>query len=364
MKTWQRGVLVMLWLGAVLSASPAMAKTYGWADGASGGRPTAKELIPTMSSEEAYTERFVFSTDVDGGGHIGVDFTISNLGWGDGHGAASVRVSLPGVKKYTFNEKVDSDDWKYGKDNFSLDIAKTHVHAVGDGTYILKHDGSVKLELTFKSTVPMWRPGTGRIKVDDGYYKFAVIAPRADVSGRVFIGGKWVTIKSTNNGYAEHSATNVAPYELGTRYSRMRTVEGDVFVMWRETKLSKEYGARSYTFVLVTYKDKVVFGDASAKIKFGNVRRDSKTGYAVPLTVQIDGDSGGDSIKMIVEGSKYSRSNLLDSYGAAAKAAAALVTDPYRFSVDNKYTLQMTIQGTTATISGDGRMVFDYVNAE
>jgi hypothetical protein len=24
----------------------------------------------------------------------------------------------------------------------------------------------------------------------------------------------------------------------------------------------------------------------------------------------------------------------------------------------------MTIQGTTATISGDGRMVFDYVNAE
>jgi hypothetical protein len=363
MMSWRSGAVMMLWLGATLIASPASAKTSGWADGA-GGKPTSKDLIPVMSSEEAYTERFIFSTDIDGGGHIGVDFTISNLGWGDGHGAASVRVQLPNTKKYSFNEKVDRDDWRYAKDSFSLDIAKTHVHAVGNDTYVLKHDGAVKLELTFKNTVPMWRPGSGRIKVDDGYYKFAVISPRADVSGRVFIGGKWVEIKSTGNGYAEHSATNVAPYDLGTRYSRMRTAEGDVFVMWRETKLAKDYGGKSYTFAMVAYKDKVVFSDPSARIKFGKIRRDGKTGHSVPMTVQIDGSSGGDSIKLVIEGSKYSRTNLLDSYGAAAKAAAAMVTEPYRFSVDNTYTLQMTIQGATATVSGEGRMVFDYVNPE
>lgn len=353
----------MLWFGVMLSAAPAAAKTQGWADGAA-SKPTAKDLIPRMSSEEAYSERFVFSTDIDGGGHIGIDFTISNLGWGDGHGAASVRVELPGQKKYKFNEKVDEDDWRYGKESFSLDIAKTHVHAVGNNTYILKHSGSVKVELTLKGTVPMWRPGAGRIKVDDGYYSFDVIAARADVTGRVFLGGKWHEIKSTGNGYAEHSATNVAPYELATRYSRMRTVEGDVFVMWRETKLSKDYGGKSFTFVVVAYKDKVVFSAPDARIKFGNVRRDGKTGYSVPLSVQIEASDGRDSIKMVVQGDNYSRSNLLDSYGSVAKAAAAMVTEPYRFSVKNDYTLQMTVQGATATINGHGHMVFDYVNPE
>lgn len=313
MMSWRCGVAVMMWLGVLLIASPVAAKTYGW---------------------------------------------------GDGHGAASVRVNMPGLKGYTFNEKVERDDWKYGKDSFSLDIAKTHVHAVSDDTYVLKHSGSVKLELTFKGTLPMWRPGAGRIKVDDGYYKLDVIAPRADVTGRVYIGGKWHEIKSTRNGYAEHSATNIAPYELATRYSRMRTVEGDVFVMWRETKLARDYGNRSYTFVMVAYKDKIVFSSPDARLKFGNLRRDDKTGYLVPLSVQIDATSGQDTIKLVAHGTKYSRTNLLDSYGAVAKAAAAMVTEPFRFSVGNNYTLQMTIQGTTAQIAGASHMVFDYVNKE
>jgi hypothetical protein len=357
-----------MWLGVVsvtlFASGVAEAKTTGWTSGA-GSKPNVKELIPKMASEEAYTERYVFSTDLDGGGHIGVDFTISNLGWGDGHGASAVRIYLPNEKRYDYKDKVNEGKWSYKKDTFHLDISKTQVWSTGPDTYRIKHDnGSVKLDLTLKSLVPMWRPGGGAIKVKDGYYKFTVVAPRAEVTGKVMVGGKWRDVKSERAGYAEHTATNVAPYDLATRFSRMRAVDDDVLIMWREVRVAKSYGVRSYTFAMVAYKDQVVFSDPGAAIKFGSLRRDAKTGYQVPLSVQIDGKSKEDAIKLVLTGTSYKSEDLLDSYGSAAKTVASMVSKPFRFTVPVTYALQMTIQGATATVQGKGSVVFDYVNQE
>lgn len=344
-----------------LFASNAFAETKGWTD-AKDARPTMKQLVPKMSSDEAYSERYGFAVDLDDGGHIGIDFTISNLGFGDGHGAAAVRVYLPDQKKYDFYEKVDEDEWSRSKSTFSLSVANTTVKAEGSDSFRLQHKGKVEVDLLFKNKIPMWSPGSGRIKVDGGYYAFNLIAPRADVSGRVKVGGEWVDVTGTRSGYGDHVATNVAPFDLGRRFMRFRDYNEDVFVMWREILLTENHGGKSLTWVVVGYKDKIVFSDADASIKFAKSRRDSKTGYEVPRAVQIDGSTGSDKIRLVMYGKKMHKRDLLAQYGRAAKMVASAVSEPYQYELKGKYKLQMTIGGASANVEGRSHYTIDYLN--
>lgn len=348
---------------AAFGPAPAQAQTQGWAQGKSTSSPTNADLIPTMSDELAYSERYGFAVDLDGGGHIGVDWTISNLGWGDGKGQADVRVRLPGQKNYNYSEKLSRKDWSYSKAKFDLDIARTRVQAQGANSFLVTHQGKgVRFKLTFTNTVPMWKPGTGEIKVKDGYYKFNLLAPRADVSGEVTIGGKTMKVKGTRAGYADHVATNVAPFDFAHRFSRFRNYNDDIFVMWREIKVHPKFGGNSFTWVVVGYKDQIVMSDPNASIKFARMRKDPRSGYEFPMAIQIDGKKGKDSIKLILQGKSFKRTDLLASYGMAAKMVASAFSNPYRYTVSADYTLQMDIQGAKAQVAGTSHYTLDYVN--
>ncbi|MEZ4460172.1 MAG: hypothetical protein R3E66_10660 [bacterium] len=353
---FQRAVL--MWTSALLfTFVGATAFAQSWGGGT--GRPAMKDIIPEMSESEAYSERYGFAVDLDGGGHIGVDFTISNLGWGNGHGAVEVRVIDANKKKYKFSKKLDDDSWTYDKGKFVIDIAGTRVQQEGKDSFRLIHKGATSFDVVFENRMPMWRPGRGKIKVgDDGYYEFNLIAPRADVKGTV--NGKPVT--GTRNGYADHVATNVEPYNLATRFTRMRNYNGDVFVIWREITLTKDAGGKSLTWVMVGYKDDIVFSDTNARLKEGRIKVDPVSNYRIPLSVQIDAKNGQDSIKLVMRGKTYKRTDLLDSYGDAAKLVASAFAKPVRYTVDCDYQLQMTIAGATATISGETHYVVDQIN--
>jgi hypothetical protein len=346
------------------SLPQADAQTRGWADGETTSRPSTSDLIPSLNGDEAYTERYSFAVDLDDdGGHIGVDFTISNLGWGKGHGASEVRVRLPEHKNYSKKKKVKKKDWSYSESDFDVDIGNTRVKAKGDDSFEVTHEGGdVSFRLVFENTTSMWKPGTGRIAVDEGFYKFNLLAPRANVTGEVTIGGETHEVKATRRGYADHVATNVAPFNFAKRFSRFRNYNDDVFVMWREIELHPDHGGDSYTWVVVGYKDKIVFSDPKAKIRFANMRSDPKAGYEFPMAIQIDGKNGDDSIKLVLRGTKFKRKDLLKHYGSAARMVASAVSNPFRYTVNCKYTLQMKIGGAKANVKGRSHFVLDYVN--
>lgn len=316
-----------------------------------------------MSTEESYTQRYSFSADLDGGGHIGADFTVSNLGWGDGNGAVELRVNLPDQKKYKFQKKKDDDEWTYSKDKFKLNIASTSIKSKGNNKYQLIHNGKVKVDVTFSNVVPKWRPGRGQITVDgDKYYKYGIIAPRANVEGTVTVDGTVYKVKSSGKGFADYVATNIAPYDLATRFSRFRDFNGDLFVAWREIKLSEDNGGGSTVWVMIGYKDKIVFSDSNAKMKEGKVKSDSKTGYRIPYAIQIDGKKGKDKVRLIHQGTSVKRKDMLKSMGSAVKSVASLVAKPFSFNFGGKYTLQMEIGGAKATIKGKSNYTLDYIN--
>ena len=133
-------------------------------------------------------------------------------------------------------------------------------------------------------------------------------------------------------------------------------------VVWREMQMTEEHGGETFAWVLVGYKNQIVFADAGADLKFGKLREDGETGYKLPFAVQLDGKTGKDSIKLVMKGKRVKKTDLLASYGAAAKAVAGAVSNPFRYSFPGTYTLEMTIQGVTAQVKGKGSYTIDFVN--
>lgn len=357
-----------LLLGLLLLSGTAAAEepvVQEWKDGpVSPASP--RDFIPSPSSAEAYIERYTSSVDLDGGGWIGAYLTISNLGVGDNHASVRVRIQLPGRdKEFEYTKKVDAADWSSAKGELDLKIAGFQLKGQDNKHFSMALDDSasgVKMELAFTNNLPMWKPGNGRIDVSNGYLAYGMLAPRASVKGRVFIDGEWREVVSTRGAFADHASTDVAPYAFANRFSRFRTFNGKLTLAWREIKLAPEYGGRSMTWILVGYKDKIVFSDAGAVLKTGRVSTDSVTGYKIPYAVQIDGKSGKDSVKIVMRASKMKRTDLLESYGTVARMVAGAVSKPFRYEFPSEYTIQMNIGGATATLKGTGSYSFDIMN--
>lgn len=349
---------LVMGLGLMALASPAAAA--GWGEG--GQQATFEDLIPSMTSGKAYSERYGFAVDLDGGGHIGMDLTISNLGLRNGYGAADVRVRLPDQEKYTFSERLSRGDWRFDEEAFDVDIADTQVRALDANRYELRHDGGdVKVELTFTNRIPMWRPGNGELRQDDEFYRFTIVSPRADVSGRVYLDGQWHEVQGTQSGYADHVVTNVAPYDLGERFSRFRQYDDDVFVMWREIDLSDNFGDQSVTWVLVGRGDEILYQDTDAQVSFGNIEYDEETGYRYPHAVQIVSTNGEGRMRLLVRGDDVRRRDLLAGQGRLVRAIASRVTNPFQYDVHGQYALEIEVGDQRLRRSSQGNMTLDYV---
>ena len=188
MHTTTRTIVSCCVAALAVVAAPMVAEADGWGEG--NRAATASDLIPSMSSGQAYTERYSFSVSLDDGGHIGMNWTISNLGIRNGYGAAQVSVRHPDIDNYSSSERESRRNWSYDDNGFGLDIADATIEAVDDSTFELGYDGDgVRVELTFQNTIDMWRPGDGGLENGSDFYRFTMVSPRADVTGRIVDGG-------------------------------------------------------------------------------------------------------------------------------------------------------------------------------
>lgn len=350
-------VAMVVSVAGIAVATPAAAQA--WKGDQS---PTMQDLVPDLASTEAYSERYSFKSGLKGGGSVKFNFTISNLGWGNGQAAVKVQVKSPNRENYKYKTELSRSEWSYNKDAFGLKMKETTVEAVGENHFKLRHDGDVKVEMELSSNTKMWSPG--ELRRGDQYFRLDFYALKADMEGRVNYDGSWQDIEGDKSGYGEHAATNIAPYNLAKRFSKSRVYDSDnqVYFIWREIKLTEEFGGQSVGFILAGYQQQIVLTDNNPTVKFGKVKTDKETGYRVPRAVQVEGKQGGDSIKLVMRGSDMKRDDLLDRYGAIARMVASSMTDPYNYYFDMEWGLTMDIKGTQATVRGDGGYVIDWVN--
>ncbi len=365
LRTWfEAGLAALSTCLLLLWATPGYA-TEGF--GSSSTDVSMRDLKPRMSSAESYSERYTFKSDLDDGGYVEARFTISNLGMYDGHGKVEVKVKWPDEPNYSFSHKYDSDEWSYDEEGFGLNMGKTSVEGTDDQTFVVEHTGQYKgkeldLEFTLESDADMWTPG--QISSGDSYYRVHFLGLQSNASGTVSHGDSSEEIEGTDGGYAEHTRTNVAPFNLADRIASGRKYAEDpkVFFVWRQLQLTSDYGGNAEGFLIVGYNNQIVFATSEPDISYGKHKKDPKGGYKIPQAVQIDGEKGEDSVKLVLRADEMDRSYLLENYGRLAQMAASAMTNPYHYYMTGTYGLQMNIEGVEAGVRGDAGYVIDVFN--
>ncbi|MEZ4460707.1 MAG: hypothetical protein R3E66_13460 [bacterium] len=349
---WMILVLLTLLAGAnVQAAEPS------WGRGTA--VPKQSDFIPKLKSGEAYSERYTFNIPLDGGGDVYMDFTVSNLGWGDHKGVTTARVRLPGKKAYTYKAELDEDDWSFDRKVLKIRMGKSTLEADGEG-YRLRHDGDVRIDLKLENTVPAWRPGSGKIKVGGETFELALMSPKARVSGRIGMAGTWYPVSSAN-GMGDWSMSTIAPYDLANRFSRFKAYHDGMMVTWREIRTTEDLGGKSVVWVLVVKDGEVLFESAAAKLTASAEFTDKTSGYSVPRVFKIQGRDNGQTLSLTVRATRVTVRDLLADYGSVARTIAGTLTNPYQFNSEASFTLKLDGDEST-TVTGSGPLGIDILN--
>ena len=297
------------------------------------------------SGEEFYTEEYDLLAWNAAGDRINLNLAVSNLGWGDNKAGLKVKVKRAGGGTVKASARFDEDEWSHSARPFRVVLGRNQLSG-GPGRLSAKVDvGDVQLDLTFVNVLPAWRPGNGRATYDsdgEGYYDLTILAPRAKVTGTITTKG--TTARFEGDGYADHRASNVAPNVAGRRWVRFRSFDGDWTVIAQEFHFPKDLGGGRSPFLLVGYKDRVVFQSLGYKLRFTEVGRDGNpdTPYTYPKAMTISARLRDRTFEAKVKGSGMVRSDLLSGLGSVERAVLSKVVRPVGYYFDADFELKVS----------------------
>jgi len=206
---------VLALVAALFVATPAVAAERG-------------ALEPAALDHDAYAETWTFVADLDGGAYAQVQFSVTNLGPGSGHGICRALVVEPGKKPWTAGERVTRGKWKHARsaDAEMLQVGPCRVRKAGNGYTIDARLEDRSLQLRFVDAQPAETPASNVLQVAGGQHVTRILAPSAKVQLRVQ--GKGIEPLSLGGaGYADQSWSTVEPKELARRWVRFRAVRGE-----------------------------------------------------------------------------------------------------------------------------------------
>ena len=325
----------------------------------------AKHYEVRPDEAEFYAEEWELRAWSEAGDSVSVNFVVNNLGFGDNKPVVQASARAAGGKKVTGQAKFDEGDWSHGSKPFRLSAGGSSLSG-GPGEVRVKIAlKDVRMDLTFENQLPPWRPAGGRLQYGsaDRYYDVTYLAPRAKVRGVVTAGGRSFTLRDAT-GWVDHRNVNVPPQVAGKRWLTWRSFEGDWTLLVQDVTFPRDMGGRKARYLLVGYKDRIVFQAVRFKVKYGDLRADPKSdkGYKYPLALRIEADAGDRSVVLTVRGKLRARRDLLGSLGAA-KALVGRFVAPVGYYLDGDYDLRVRLSdGQAFTHSGEGDYVFKQVN--
>ncbi|QDG94687.1 carotenoid 1,2-hydratase (plasmid) [Rhizobium sp. NIBRBAC000502774] len=173
----------------------------------------------------------------------------------------AVICDLKGVQIDEYSASEGGCDVTFGKNLFrSLDgLKRYHVFVHPDST------GGFGLDLSFDSTVPAYRPGTGRWDAGGRHFSWFCAVPGASVSGQLSIKGESIEVEG--NGYHDHNWGNVPMDEILSDWLWGRAEVGDITVVSASVRFRPEvggdeapllYAARGQDVLIDAFNDAVV----------------------------------------------------------------------------------------------------------
>lgn len=129
-------------------------------------------------------------------------------------------------------------------------VKRYHVYVDPETT------GGYGLDLRFDSTVPAFRPGTGRWEAGDRHFSWFCPVPGADVACKLFIGGETIELKG--NGYHDHNWGNVPMDQILSDWLWGRGQVGDFTVVTASVRFHPDVGGAEAPLLYLTSGQEVL----------------------------------------------------------------------------------------------------------
>lgn len=165
------------------------------------------------------------------------------------------------------------------------------------GNYILHfQQEGITIDGVMKPTLPMWRPGTGILSLEKGYFAWLVPVPSANLEATLTVNG--TTTKLTGNGYHDHNWGDINMYRLLNHWYWCRARVAGYTIICSDLVSVKKYGYTRFPLFMIA-KDGKVLADQSRKTKV--IREDS---HLHPVTGKCI-DNKLTFINLAEDGKKY-----------------------------------------------------------
>lgn len=146
----------------------------------------------------------------------------------------------------------------------------------------------LEVDLTFRSRVPGWKPGTGQFTMGEPpehYYFWLVPVPQAEVTGTLTVDGKTVEVKG--QGYHDHNAGNLGINEVMSYWYWGRFSFDDIVCIFADVFLHPRYGMkRIMPFFLAKGGEKLI-GCDGFEILIKDMAEESTIGVPYPKIINI-----------------------------------------------------------------------------
>jgi len=332
---------------------------------------TLEDILPHYDRRECkknefYSEwwSFIFSLENKYGAYV--QFLLSNLGKGDGRAYVRAHLSTPEGLKIQKKDEFDEKQWSYEKDKFLIRIGENLVSGNLQGFVLKVKNDSFEAEFKVSPLVPAYKPGNGRVQYGSSkerYYEYHVIAPVAEVSGKVRIQGEENERSVSGLMFVEHVATTLGMHEQARQWVRFRSFNKNRVFLFSQILPPPEYGDNPARFVVLFEKGQKIFEalNEDVVVRLASFKEDEKKkGYFVPWVAEISGK--GKNRFGIKAQAITGREDYLEEVGSVTRFIISRFAKPVLYSFDALFSGEVEVQGRLIKVGGFGRYYFTIVN--
>ncbi|MBJ6760331.1 hypothetical protein JGU66_06120 [Myxococcaceae bacterium JPH2] len=182
-------------------------------------------LEPTFSTNDNYGESFTFIGDLDDGGFVLVQLSMTNIGPGSRTGICRATVLRPGQRAWTPQNRVGGKQWRYDPATATLQVGDCWARSSATGTQVEAPLDGGRVALTYDAPLSPHSPDGSVVEVGSERYRHEVLVATSPVKVTLQV-PKSAEETLTGGGYADHTRSTIPPAKLARRWVRFRALRG------------------------------------------------------------------------------------------------------------------------------------------
>lgn len=290
---------------------------------------------PANRASSAFAESLVVRAKLDAGGEIYIRLVVSNIAGADGRAELRTRLTLADETTWTSKVRKSRGVWKYGKAGFDITVGDSQLaFQVGRGVIRLRLP-ELAADLTIGSPHPPLRPVGGSAEFGEGkFYASTVLVPRGRLRGtaRIAAGGREIALAGP--AYAEHRASNLAPYTMAVAFFSMIDIGPERTVLLNAFRRTAELGGQIQGWVYVATDAALAVYERDMTLAAQRTHLDVETGYEIPASLLLRSARGVGFTGAITAGEPDKRIDDLQNLGKVERFVVERLMKPFTFRYD------------------------------